>query len=102
MSSKRIFISSGISQIVDMVWPLCVLLKEGDGTEHGQEVLNGHKLDTALPPSVLQGPGLDDRYGPQGLVAEYFHRELRVLTTLMVPCLHMSQHKSTAMSCHDS
>ena len=70
MSSKRIFICSGISQIVDMVWPLCVLLKEGDGTEHGQEVINGHKLDTALPPSVLQGQGLDDResYGPQGLI----------------------------------
>ena len=52
------------------------------------------KPDAALPP-VLLGPGLDDgeRNGPQGLVAEYYHRELRVLTTLMVPCLHTSQHK---------
>ena len=79
-----------------MVWPLCVLLRKVKALSVAR-----CKLDAALPP-VLQGPGLDDRYGPQGLVAEYYHRELRVLTTLMVPCLHMSQHKSTAMSCHDS
>ena len=81
-----------------MVWPLCVLLRKVKALSVAR-----CKLDAALPP-VLLGPGLDDgeRNGPQGLVAEYYHRELRVLTTLMVPCLHMSQHKSTAMSCHDS
>ena len=54
-----------------------------------------NKLDTALPSSVLQGPGLDDGecYGTQGLVAKYYHSEPRVMTTLMVPCLHTSQHK---------
>ena len=59
------------------------------------------KLDADFPPSVFQGPGLDDGecYGPQGLVAKYYHSEPRVMTTLMVPCLHTSQHKSTARSC---
>ena len=83
-----------------MVKHFCVLLKEGAGTERGHEIVNGNKLDTALPP-LLQGPGLDDGecYGPQGSVAKYYHSELRALTTLVVPCLHTSQHESTAMSC---
>ena len=77
------------------------MLKEGDGTERGQEIVDGNKLDTALPSSVLQGPGLDDGecYGSQGLVANYDHSEPRVMTTIMVPFLHTSQHESTARSC---
>ena len=64
---KRIFICSGISQRVDLVWPLCVLLRKVLALSVAR-----CKLNAALPPTVLQGSGIDDGegYGPQGLVAK--------------------------------